>query len=369
MLVKRCRGYEAGGLAPHDEVDDLDHFGPGKNQCRSCYAAYAADWKASRGGTPTKRTRKRSFDGLNLGGADRSEIVTDDDLAGSRSHEYVPDPELVALWHSIVTGAKAGTPPDNLMFLGPSGSGKTDGAAYLAALVGLPFVKVDAASMTDSESWFGTREVVTEDGSPVTVYRPSSFVEALGRPGVLLIDEVNRVRDDHRNVLIPLLDTTRRVTNPLTGGVVVRDPLCFVIMSGNRGLQFTGTYAVDPAFMSRSLVVNFDYAPADVEVKIATQSSGVDEATADLLVRFANETRIKSKNDPDVAPVSTREVMAAARLVAGGLSPDLAVRFAVMNGSSDEGGTASVRATYEVIWAGVRRPTDSAAERAQEEGF
>jgi MoxR-like ATPase len=285
-----------------------------------------------------------------------AEYVSDEELSTSASHEYRPNPELVQLWHAVVTTATAkGQHPQNLMFLGPSGSGKTDGAAYLAALVGLPFTKVDAASMTDATDWFGTREVVEENGASVTRYRPSAFVKAVERPGVVLIDEVNRIRDEHRNVILPLTDGTHRVTNPLTGETVTKDPRCFIIMSGNRGLSFTGTFAIDPALMTRALVVDFGYTDSDSEVKIAVEATGVDEETAALFVRFANETRERAKADPDITPMSTREVLEASKLVAGGLSADLAVRFATMNSASDEGGAASPRSVLEVIWAGLRK--------------
>ena len=359
--TRTCRGYSRGGIAPHDEPDDAAHFGPGRTQCRSCYAAYLVDWKAGRSGRrPTARRAAEKaaadFGGLDLGGsasAEDAEYVTDDDLQSSRSHAYRPDPALVSLWHAIASDAARGSHPANLFFVGPSGCGKTDGAQYLAGLVGLPFTKVDAASMTDPESWFGTREVVVQDGVSVTSYRPSTFVDAIQRPGVLLIDEATRIRDEHRNVLLPLLDGTHRVTNPLTGDVVVKDPRCFVILSGNRGLQFTGTYAVDPAMWTRALVVPFDYAAEADEVAIATEASGCDEPTAALLVRFAGETRGRAKADPDMMPMSTREIIAAARLAASGLDVGLAVGYTTINGASDEGGASSVRAQLELLWGGI----------------
>lgn len=301
-----------------------------------------------------------SFDQISLAVAATDDAkATDEELV--HSHEYVPMPDLVNLWHAVVTGAQS-RPSANLMFLGPSGSGKTDGARYLAALVGLPFVKVDAASMTDPEAWFGTREIVVSDGVAVTDYRPSSFVEALGRPGVLLIDEVNRVRDEHRNVLLPLLDSTRSVTNPLTGETIYRDPKCFIIMSGNIGLHFTGTSAIDPAFMTRALTVEFTYIDEASETRVVRDATGCDEDTAFVMVRFANETRAKVESDPEFLPISTREIIEAGRLVKDGLDRDLAVKFVVLNAASSEGGSSSIRQELKNIWNGVRikRPVPSA---------
>lgn len=282
---------------------------------------------------------------------DAADKVSDEDMA--HSHEYVPMPDLAALWHAVVTGAKT-RPAANLLFIGPSGSGKTDGARYLAALVGLPFTKVDAASMTDPEAWFGTREIVVQDGVAVTNYRPSAFVEAIQKPGLTLIDEVTRVRDEHRNVLLPLIDATRSVMNPLTGEVIYRHPQNFIVMAGNVGLHFTGTNAIDPAFMTRALTVEFDYIDAETETRIVREASGCDVDSATVFVRFANETRAKAKIDDQFIPISTRECIEAGRLVADGLTRDLAVKFVVLNAASGEGGSSSIRQELQSIWNGVR---------------
>jgi MoxR-like ATPase len=169
------------------------------------------------------------------------------------------------------------------------------------------------------------------------------------------------VRDEHRNVLLPLFDGTHRVTNPLTGDQVVKHPQCFVIMSGNRGLQFTGTYAIDPALLTRSLTWEFDYIAADDEERITREASGCDEEMAKLFVRFANETRVKAKQDVDFAPISTREVISAAKLVAMGVTPDIAAQVVVMYSASAEGGPESIRAKLESIWTGIRKPAPVAA--------
>lgn len=321
--------------------------------CKQCDKIYRADRKNQTrdAGTPprTRRVVLPSFESIDFNAAEDNDSVTE------RDHEYVPDPSLMSLWKTITSNTLAnGVPPANLLFLGPSGSGKTDGAQYLAEKVNLPFTKVDAASMTDPESWFGTREIVVEEGVSVTRYNPSDFVKGLQAPGVVFIDEVNRVDDEHRNVILPITDGTGRVTNPLTGEIVVRHPHCFIIMAGNRGLQFTGISNIDPAFMTRAVVVEFDYLDQATESRVLTQATGVDEDYAGVLVKFAAETRMKARSDPDFSPISTRELIMAANLIAGGLDYDLAVKFVVLNGASGEGSSASMRSELEKIWAGVR---------------
>jgi MoxR-like ATPase len=347
--TRTCAGYHT---QPHEvEIGIARWRNDTIKFCRDCDRAYRADHARGNPAVP-KAKREVRIPRLTLAGTGTDdELVSDAEAA--RSHEYIPMPELLKLWAAVVTGAKS-APPANLMFLGPSGSGKTDGARDLAARAGLPFTKVDAASMTDPEAWFGTRELVVQDGNAITEYRPSTFIESIQKPGVTLIDEANRVRDEHRNVLIPVLDGTRQVMNPLTGDNVYRHPQNFIIMSGNVGLHFTGTNAMDPAFVKRSLTVEFTYIDPASERKIVIDASGCDEETAEVLVRFATETRAKAGADDEFLPISTRELIEAGRLVADGLDRDLAVKFTILNAASSEGGATSVRTTLQSIWNGVR---------------
>jgi hypothetical protein len=347
---RECAGF--GTQPAHQLPWDEEHFAnwaldPNRKtiRCRDCDREYRRSRRAG-------QTPRRTVDLSTLQFSDE-DLVPEEEAR--RAHEYVPDPNLMALWQSVVRGTlKYGDPPANLVFFGPSGSGKTDGARYLAAAVGLPLTKVDAASMTDPDSWFGTREIVVEDGHPVTKYVPSAFVESIQQPGVTFIDEVSRVDDQHRNVLLPLTDGTGKVTNPLTGEIVERHEHAFVIMAGNRGLQFTGTSAVDPAFTSRAYVVEFDYLDRITEQRVIQDATGVDDNSAYVFARFAEDSRVKAQNDPDFNPISTREVIMACRQVRHGLDRDLAAKFAIINAASGEGGSASVRHELENIWNGVR---------------
>jgi MoxR-like ATPase len=283
---------------------------------------------------------------------------------GELQDEYVASPEVIATFATVQRIAALRdplAPAPNLLYTGPSGSGKTRAAKHLAKLANLPFVKVDAPSMTDPEAWFGTREVVVIDGSPKTEYRPSVFVKALGTPCILLIDEVNRVTDFIRGILLSLLDDSREATNPITGETIVRHPDCFIVMTGNVGLQFTGTYAIDPAFYTRALTTPFGYMAVEDEVRVAMARTRCSEETARLFVRFAGDSRVQAAADPDFIPVSTREVINACRLVAQGLDIDVAARQTVINAASDDGGAQSRKATLDRIWLGLRPSGTSAS--------
>lgn len=318
-------------------------------------AALTATLTAAAQGTPTAPTPTDANDD-DVVATDVTVTIHDPNApVPTLTYRYTASSGLLRVWQTIQTARMANDPhPLNVIFLGPSGSGKTDGARHLAEISGLPFTKVDAPAMTEPEAWFGTREVISEDGTSVTVYRPSEFVRAITQPGVLFIDEFTRSRDEHRNIMLGLFDGTHTVTNPLTGEQVTKHPECYVIMAGNRGLNFTGTYAVDPAFMTRAIVLEFAYLSAADETRVAVERTGCAPDVANLFVRFANDARAKAASDPDFNPISTREVIAACLLTAHGLPIDLAAQVAILNGTSDEGGAGSVRHKLAAIWTGIR---------------
>ncbi len=279
--------------------------------------------------------------------------------------DFIQPKELLATFAAVQMGAQDGESAPNFLFKGPSGSGKTESARDLAKRAGLPFFKVDAPAQVDPEAWFGTREVVDGDKGPVTKYNESLFATALQQPCVLLIDEVNRVSDAVRQILLPLFDDSRQVTNPLTGQVIHRHPLCFVFMTANVGIAFTGTYAIDPAFLTRALTTNFAYLDRETEMSILISRTGCDPMIANDLVAFAAVTRERAAQDEDFPPVSTRELLSAARLAARGLDVTIAVNQAIVNAASDEGAAESIRASLTYAWEGVRNPTTADVQFAQ----
>lgn len=274
--------------------------------------------------------------------------------------DFQDNPEALATFAAASMVADEGGMPANLLWIGPSGSGKTEQARALARKAGLSFTKIDSPSMTDPEAWFGTREVIVVDGAPQTVVNDSAFVTAIQKPGVLLLDEFNRVSDAVRQIILGATDDTRQITNPLTGRPIERHPLCVIVMTANVGLQFTGTYAIDPAFYTRSLTTVFGYLDAKRETALAISRTGVEQEIAALFVRFANETRERNKSNEDFPPLSTREVLTACGLVAKGLDADIAARQAMINAKPADGGAESIQGQLEMIWTGIHPKAQAA---------
>lgn len=360
---QQCRGY--GSIPAHDAP--AAEFSAGKTRCKSCTAAYFADWKAAKtAGTPTRTyQRKPSAPAVNAGPSlNPAEPVQSPTIATierkpisrkhsdpvtANGHKYVPHKSLVETWKMIrAEAADRGGHPMVLAMHGPSGCGKTDGARWLAQTAGLAYVKIDAASMVDAEAWFGVREAA--NGS--TFYRPSEFVAALTTPETLVfIDEYTRTPNDVRNVLLPLMDGTRVVMNPITGEAIALDPTVYIVLGGNVGYRFTGTYDVDPAFSSRCYVYPMDYLAPLQEAAVLQEATGIGTEDAAILCKFAGDTRASDT----FSPVSTRELLMAARAATHGMNLDDSVRLAIVNAASDQGGEASARARLDALWTGIRK--------------
>lgn len=296
--------------------------------------------------------------------ATEDEPSTDEDLALDTdlpvgAHVYVPQPGLVETFQTGLRAMAAGRPGRNYLFTGPAGSGKGDGAAHLAAMFKLAFTKVDAASITEPEAWFGTREVVDHDGTPVTEYVPSALVRSVQQPGITFVDEITRARTAVHNIFLPLMDGTRRVTNPLTGQVVERHPENILILAANRGLEFVGTFDLDIAATSRVRHVAFTYPAPNVERAIVRQATGLDAEQARVLVAFANETRaLAARDTTGIPPMSVREVLTAAEDVAFGLDPKSAVEQAYISIRDGSGGAMSQQQVLRDLWAATNAPAD-----------
>jgi nitric oxide reductase NorQ protein len=349
VSTQRCPGY--GQVAPHDA--DPSAFSKGKTRCRSCTSLYFKDWAAKkRANAQPLNTRRNdpAFSPLPTP-ADQASVVSQPtvqreimSVERNIGHTYRPNPKLVRLWDAIVAASQHG---DHLVLAmhGPHGSGKTDGAEFLAKRADRPLVKIDAKSMVDAEAWFGTRGAV--EGS--TFYHPSEFVKALQERSVIQIDEYTRVSNDVRDVLNPLMDGSRTVLNPITGDRITLHPECIVILSGNVGFKYTGSYDVDPATTSRLAVINIDYPAHDDEVAIITEHTGVPAGTANRLIELAAETR----NNPKMEAVSTRQLLQAAVLISTGLDETEAVEAKIINAASDQGDGGSARARLATLWGGI----------------
>ena len=90
-----------------------------------------------------------------------------------------------------------------------------------------------------------------------------------------------------------------------------------------------------PSTRQRFVAMEFDFPPAAQETAIVVQESGLDERRAALLVRLAGKLRALKGQDLEEG-VSTRLVVYAATLVAGGMDLNRAISVAMIEPLTDD---------------------------------
>ncbi len=198
-----------------------------------------------------------------------------------------------------------------LLMVGPSGYGKTTLPQRFAKKTGRHHVRVNCAAIRDPEEWFGFREA--EKGS--TVFDPSEFARCISQGNsVIVLDEVNRLEPWLHNTLFPLLDDDRG-TEVHNRRFEVADDTIFV-MTLNQGVEFTGTFELDQAFLNRvHMTIHVGAPPEQAEIEILVQRTGITKADAKAIVEIASKLRaIIEKGDADV-DCSTRASIRIAQLL------------------------------------------------------
>lgn len=203
-----------------------------------------------------------------------------------------------------------------VLMVGPSGYGKTTMPKRFAEKTGRNHVRVNCAAIRDPEEWFGFREA--EEGS--TVFDPSEFARCIQQGNsVIVLDEVNRLEPWLHNTLFPLLDDDRG-TEIHNQRFDVADNTIFV-MTLNQGVEFTGTFELDQAFINRvHMTVHVGPPPEQAEVEILEARVGIPESDAQKIVRTAIKLRdIIERGEADV-DCSTRATIRIAQLMQAGLT-------------------------------------------------
>ena len=238
-------------------------------------------------------------------------------------------------------------------------SGKTEGVVHAVERVNkahglsLRLFRMDCATVTDPQKWFGRREV-DKDG---TRYEKSDFILAVERGDVVLLDELTRLHPSIHNGVMSLLDGSNSVHLSDLNVTVARHPETVFIATANIGVQYGGTHRLDAAMRERfPYSIERPFPPADVEPAILASRSGCDMDGASRLVKVAVESRRLHASGDLRTPVSTRTLVYAALLVAAGMTEKEALEFtAVPIYDSDANGIAgaeSERAKFRVAIKG-----------------
>ena len=217
-----------------------------------------------------------------------------------------------------------------VMLKGPTGCGKTRFVEHMAWRLRRPWVTVACHDDLSASDLIGRYLVRASE----TVWQDGPLTRAVRAGALCYLDEVVEARQDTVVVIHPLTDDRRVLPIDKTGELIEAPPGFQLIVSYNPGYQHV-LKDLKISTRQRFVALEFDFPPPELETRIVEREGGVDHACATELVMLAG--RLRQLRDRGLAEVpSTRLLVAAARLIARGVSPADACRTAVAAPLTDE---------------------------------
>ena len=194
----------------------------------------------------------------------------------------------------------------NILLDGPQGCGKTVTARAIAEALGMDFVFFNCSAVVEPTDFLATIQVrASESGQPVTDFVKTEFLLALesadGQPDrhfLIFLDEFNRCQESARNALMPALDATRRIFNPVTNAFLQIPENVQFIAAVNRGSEFSATFGIDAAQLDRFAPLQMDYPPVEEEVKLLLRRH---PELSEKLVKTIVEIADKIRSSPELS--------------------------------------------------------------------
>lgn len=230
-----------------------------------------------------------------------------------------------------------------LLLKGPTGCGKTRFVEHMAARLGRPLVTVSCHDDLSAADLVGRHLI----GAQGTVWADGPLTRAVRQGAICYLDEVVEARKDTTVVLHPLADDRRVLPIERTGELLAAPAGFMLVVSYNPGYQNL-LKSLKPSTRQRFVALTLGYPEPVLETRIVETESGVAPDLAARLVRLAQALRRLTEHDLEET-ASTRLLVMAARLAAGGVPLRAACRAAIVDALTDDADTAA--ALDEVVGA------------------
>jgi len=230
-----------------------------------------------------------------------------------------------------------------LLLKGPTGCGKTRFVEHMAARLGRPLVTVSCHDDLSAADLVGRHLI----GAQGTVWADGPLTRAVRQGAICYLDEVVEARKDTTVVLHPLADDRRVLPIERTGELLAAPAGFMLVVSYNPGYQNL-LKSLKPSTRQRFVALTLGYPEPGLETRIVETESGVAPELAARLVRLAQALRRLTEHDLEET-ASTRLLVMAARLTAGGVPLRAACRAAIVDALTDDADTAA--ALDEVVGA------------------
>jgi len=217
-----------------------------------------------------------------------------------------------------------------VMLKGPTGCGKTRFVEYMAWRLGRPLITVACHEDLFASDLLG-RYLLRHDE---TVWVDGPLTRAVRLGAICYLDEVVEARKDTTVVIHPLTDDRRLLTIDKKGETISAHPDFMMVISYNPGYQSV-LKDLKQSTRQRFVALTFDYPQSRLEADIVVREGGIEPDLAARLVHLAQKIRnIREHGLTEGA--STRLLIYAARLMAGGIPAADACRTAVCQPLTDD---------------------------------
>nr|WP_248287335.1 CbbQ/NirQ/NorQ/GpvN family protein [Massilia antarctica] len=217
-----------------------------------------------------------------------------------------------------------------VMLKGPTGCGKTRFVEYMAWRLQRPLITISCHDDLSTSDLVGRFLI----GAAGTAWHDGPLTRAVREGAICYLDEVVEARQDTVVVLHPLSDHRRMLPIDKTGETVMAAPGFQLVVSYNPGYQRM-LKDMKPSTRQRFVAFDFDFPPPEREAAIVAHEGQVEPSLAIALVTLG--TRLRQLRDRGLAEVpSTRLLIAAARLIGGGIPVADACYAAIVAPLSDE---------------------------------
>ena len=145
--------------------------------------------------------------------------------------------------------------------------------------------------------------------------------------GICYLDEIVEARKDTTVLIHPLTDHRRILPVEKRGELLEAADGFLLVMSYNPGYQ-SALKDLKHSTRQRFVAIEFGYPPKETEAEIVAHESGVDEETATGLAKLGEKVR-NLKEHGLAEGASTRLLIYAGKMIAGGIEPRRACQVAV----------------------------------------
>jgi nitric oxide reductase NorQ protein len=167
-----------------------------------------------------------------------------------------------------------------------------------------------------------------------TVWVDVPLASAVRNGAICYLDEIVEARKDTAVVIHPLADDRRMLPIEKLGELLEATPEFCLAISYNPGYQSV-LKDLKQSTRQRFVAMEFDYPESELETNIIVKETVIAHSQASKLVKFANMTRnLKGSGLEEGA--STRLLVHAAKLMAGGIAPVTACHCAITQALTDD---------------------------------